>query len=98
MELERFTRPASLKFCPCITDTHRHHAGIVRTCIISTRRRAVVFLRIGAFGATRPLPNFMNAAGAAVEVATQLHANLELWVSAGRVKGRGREYSKPSTP
>ena len=31
----------------------------------------------------------MSAAGAAVEVARQLHANLELWVSAGRVEGGG---------
>jgi hypothetical protein len=29
-------------------------------------------LRIGAFGATRPLKNFMSAAGAAVEVAAAL--------------------------
>jgi hypothetical protein len=46
-------------------------------------------LRIGAFGATRPLKNFMSAAGAAVEVAAQLHADLELWVSGGRTEGGG---------
>jgi hypothetical protein len=46
-------------------------------------------LRIGAFGATRPLKNFMSAAGAAIEVAAQLHTQLELWVSAGRTEGGG---------
>jgi hypothetical protein len=44
-------------------------------------------LRIGAFGATRPLKNFMSAAGAALEIATRLGASLELWVSAGRTEG-----------
>ena len=44
-------------------------------------------LRLGAFGATRPLKNFMSAAGAALEIATRLRAPLELWVSAGRAEG-----------
>ena len=44
-------------------------------------------LRIGAFGARRPLKNFMSAAGATVEVATQFDANLEVGVSAGRAEG-----------
>jgi hypothetical protein len=44
-------------------------------------------LRIGAFGATRPLKNFMSAAGAALEIATRLRTNLEFWVSAGRTEG-----------
>jgi hypothetical protein len=44
-------------------------------------------LRIGAFGATRPLKNFLSAAGAALEIATRLRTNLELWVSAGRTEG-----------
>jgi len=46
-------------------------------------------LRIGAFGATRPLKNFLSAAGAALEVARGLGAKLELWLSAGRVEGGG---------
>jgi hypothetical protein len=46
-------------------------------------------LRIGAFGATRPLKNFLSAAGAALEIATRLRTNLELWVSAGRTEGGG---------
>jgi hypothetical protein len=44
-------------------------------------------LRIGAFGATRPLKNFMSAAGAALEIATRLRVKLEFWVSAGRTEG-----------
>lgn len=46
-------------------------------------------LRIGAFGATRPLKNFMSAAGAALQIAHDLKADLELWVSAGRTEGGG---------
>ncbi|HLK66932.1 MAG TPA: hypothetical protein VKU19_26045 [Bryobacteraceae bacterium] len=46
-------------------------------------------LRIGAFGATRPLKNFMSAAGAAIQIAAQLRADLELWMSAGRAEGGG---------
>jgi hypothetical protein len=44
-------------------------------------------LRIGAFGATRPLKNFMSATAAAVEIAARLRADLELWVSSGRTEG-----------
>ena len=46
-------------------------------------------LRIGAFGATRPLKNFMSAAGASLIIARGLKANLELWLSAGRSEGGG---------
>lgn len=46
-------------------------------------------LRIGAFGATRALKNLMTAAGAAVEIANGLRADLELWISAGRNEGGG---------
>jgi len=46
-------------------------------------------LRIGAFGATRPLKNFMSAAGAAIELGRRMRRPLELWVSAGRAEGGG---------
>jgi hypothetical protein len=46
-------------------------------------------LRIGAFGATRPLKNFMSAAGAALEISRALKTDLELWLSAGRTEGGG---------
>ena len=44
-------------------------------------------LRVGVFGATRPLKNLMSAAGAALEIARNLRASLELW---GRRDGAGR--------
>jgi hypothetical protein len=46
-------------------------------------------LRIGAFGATRPLKNFMSACGAALEIAHQLKVETEIWLSAGRSEGGG---------
>ena len=46
-------------------------------------------LRIGAFGATRPLKNLMSAAGAALDIAHYFRAPLELWLSAGRAEGGG---------
>jgi len=46
-------------------------------------------LRIGVFGATRPLKNLMSAAGAALELARNLRVQLELWLSAGRAEGGG---------
>ena len=46
-------------------------------------------LRIGAFGATRPLKNFMSSAGAALEISRRYKASLELWLSAGRTEGGG---------
>ncbi len=46
-------------------------------------------LRIGAFGATRPLKNLMSSAGAALEIARALRVPLEFWISAGRTEGGG---------
>jgi hypothetical protein len=46
-------------------------------------------LRIGTFGATRPLKNFMSACGAALEIAQQLKVETEVWLSAGRAEGGG---------
>jgi hypothetical protein len=46
-------------------------------------------LRIGAFGATRPLKNLMTAAGAAVQIASMLRTDAELWMSSGRNEGGG---------
>lgn len=44
-------------------------------------------LRIGSFGAMRPLKNFMSAAGAALEIASRMRADLEFWISTGRNEG-----------
>jgi hypothetical protein len=46
-------------------------------------------LRIGAFGAARPLKNFMTAAGAALEIAARMRVDLEFWMSSGRNEGAG---------
>jgi hypothetical protein len=46
-------------------------------------------LRIGAFGATRALKNLMTAAGAALQIANGLRADLEFWISSGRNEGAG---------
>jgi hypothetical protein len=47
-------------------------------------------LRIGVFGATRPLKNMLTSAGAALELARQLQRPLELWISSGRLEGGGQ--------
>ena len=68
----------NLYFLDGHTPHHRHHhhgGGDV--------------LRIGAFGATRPLKNFMTAAGAALEIAKELRRPLEFWLSAKRTEGGG---------
>lgn len=46
-------------------------------------------VRIGIFGAVRPLKNLMSAAGAALEISRNLRVPLELWLSAGRAEGGG---------
>jgi hypothetical protein len=46
-------------------------------------------LRIGSFGATRPLKNLLTAGAAALEIASRLGADLEFWVSSGRAEGGG---------
>lgn len=44
-------------------------------------------LRIGAFGACRPLKNFLTAAAAAVSISKQLRVPVELWMNGGRPDG-----------
>ena len=46
-------------------------------------------LRIGAFGATRPLKNLMSAAGAALAISQDFDTDLEFWVNSGREEGGG---------
>lgn len=46
-------------------------------------------LRIGAFGATRPLKNFMTAAGAAISISKELRVPVDFWMSGGRQEGGG---------
>jgi hypothetical protein len=44
-------------------------------------------LRIGSFGAVRPLKNHISAAAAALELADKLHTDVEFHLSVGRVEG-----------
>src|SRR5438128_2086725 len=46
-------------------------------------------LRIGSFGAGRPLKNMLTAGAAALAIASRLKADLEFHISAGRVEGGG---------
>lgn len=46
-------------------------------------------LRIGAFGATRPLKNLQTMAAAALTISTETRTPLEFWISAGRLEGGG---------
>jgi len=46
-------------------------------------------LRIGVFGAIRPLKNLMSSTGAALEISRKLRVPLELWISGGRAEGGG---------
>ena len=51
-------------------------------------------LRIGAFGATRALKNLMTSAGAALQIANAVRADLEFWISSGRNEGAA-QWWKP---
>lgn len=46
-------------------------------------------LKIGVFGAIRPLKNILTAGGAILEVANNMHCDVEMHISAGRVEGGG---------
>ena len=44
-------------------------------------------LKVGIFGALRPLKNHLSAAAACLEIANDLHAEVELHINVGRVEG-----------
>jgi hypothetical protein len=46
-------------------------------------------LRVGIFGATRPLKNLPSAVAAAIELAKTLKNDLEIWLSSGREESAG---------
>lgn len=84
------------KFCRWVTATYQSPCAhlpnlyyLDHTSAIDRPLYSGGTLRIGAFGATRPLKNFMSACGAAVEISTSLKTNLEIWMSAGRTEGGG---------
>ena len=72
---------------PCAFLPNLYFLGTEQTC--SPRVFTGGSLRIGVFGATRPLKNLMSAAAAALEICRDLRVPLELWMSAGRVEGGG---------
>jgi len=61
----------------CTSETFTHH----------NRWWQGGLLRLGLFGANRPLKNFLSGAAAAVELAARLHVPTELYVSTGRNEG-----------
>lgn len=46
-------------------------------------------LRVGIFGATRPLKNLPSAVAAAIELGATLKNDVEIWMSSGREEGGG---------
>jgi hypothetical protein len=46
-------------------------------------------LRVGVFGATRPLKNMVSAAAACVELSSLLRTDVEIWMNTGRTEGGG---------
>ncbi len=46
-------------------------------------------LRVGVFGATRPLKNMVSAVAAGIELGTTLKNDVEIWISSGRDEGGG---------
>jgi len=100
MELERGTwnfhvTGNSRKFCDWIRAAYRAPCSYLANLYYLEAERPPCHrtpfnggtLRVGAFGATRPLKNLMSAAGAALEIAGRRNVPLEFWVSAGRAEG-----------
>lgn len=50
-------------------------------------------LRCGIFGATRALKNMQTSGGAALAIAAQMKAPVEIWISSGRNEGAGSVVS-----
>ena len=84
----------SLRYCDWIAKTYR------RPCVylpnlyyldhLSGKPNRIFgdgSLRIGAFGATRPLKNLMAAGAAALTIGQDLRVPLEFWISGGRPDG-----------
>ena len=54
-------------------------------------------LKIGCFGAIRPLKNQISAAGAALEISNRLRTDCEFWINSGRTEGAGSIVLKSIT-
>jgi glycosyltransferase involved in cell wall biosynthesis len=84
----------SAKFTDWATEAWGVHAVYLPNlyCLSETfpqndRHWAGGLLRLGLFGANRPLKNFLSGAAAAVELARRLRVPIELLVSSGRNEG-----------
>ncbi len=84
----------SAKFTDWATEAWGVHAVCLPNlyCLSETfpqhdRRWTGGSLRLGLFGANRPLKNFLSGAAAAVEMARRLHVPIELLLSSGRNEG-----------
>jgi len=101
LELEMATHNVRLggnsrRFCDWIESTFGGHCYYLPNLyyLDAEPRSAKLFcgggtLRIGAFGAIRPLKNLMGSAGAALEISRRLRVPLEFWISGGRAEGGG---------
>jgi hypothetical protein len=99
MEIERATwnfhvAGNSSKFCRWIEDAYEVPCAYLPNLYYLEKNHVPIrplyqggTLRVGAFGATRPLKNFMSAAAAALEIASRLKTDLEIWLSSGRTEG-----------
>jgi hypothetical protein len=101
LELEMATHNVRLggnsrRFCDWIESTFGGHCYFLPNLYFldgqPNRQRSFCgggTLRIGVFGAVRPLKNLMSSAGAALEISRRLRVPLELWISGGRAEGGG---------
>jgi hypothetical protein len=71
---------------PCALLPNMYHLDEIHP---KRERYSAGTLRIGAFGATRALKNLMTAGGAALQIANEMRADLEFWISSGRNEGAG---------
>lgn len=71
---------------PCWLLPNLYNLGNIQTIPIKHQWRGGI-LRVGSFGAVRPLKNTISAAGAALQLSHQLKTPVEFWMSANRVEG-----------
>jgi hypothetical protein len=71
---------------PCWLLPNLYNLGDIQTVPVKHQWHSGI-LRIGSFGAIRPLKNTMSAAGAALQLSHQLKTAVEFWISSNRVEG-----------
>lgn len=55
-------------------------------------RQLEAVLRVGCFGAVRPMKNHLSQAIASIEIAEQLGIKLSFWINSNRIEGKGDSY------